>query len=108
MHEIDLEVGIFLQDQVAIGGALVVERIVRHRRERRLQTGQPFERGLRPRIFLPVEREAAILAMDRNQALVEIAGLDGGGGLLLALEPEPSTSCRVMPSSVATASAQTP
>ena len=27
--------------------------------------------------------------MNRNQALVEIAGLDGGGGLLLAFEPEP-------------------
>ena len=33
VHEIDVEVGVFLQNEIAVGRALVVERIVRHRRE---------------------------------------------------------------------------
>ncbi len=53
------------------------------------RAGEPFERGLRPRIFLAVERQAAVLAMNRNEALVEVAVPDGVGGLLLALEPKP-------------------
>jgi len=76
MDEVDLESGIFLQDQAAIGSALVVERIVGDRRECRLQPGQRLDRGLRPRIFLVVERQAAVLAVDRDKALVEMAALD--------------------------------
>ena len=89
MHEFDLKVRIFLQDPIAIGRSVVVERIIRDRRKGRLQPCQRFERGLRPRIFLAVEGKAAVLAMDRNQALAEMAGLDVCGGLLLALVAEP-------------------
>src|SRR4029077_20561576 len=88
MYEIDIEIGIFFQDEIAIGRALVVERIIRHRSEGRLEAGKPFERGLRPRIFFTVEREAAVLAMDRYQAFVEMTALDGGCRTFLALEPE--------------------
>src|SRR5690348_13561129 len=77
-----------LQDQIAVRGALVVERIVRHRGEGRLQRGEPLHRGLRPRIFLLVQREAAVLAIDRNKALVEMAVRDGMRRALLALEPK--------------------
>ena len=76
------------QDELAIGRALVVERIVRNRRESGLQAGQPFQRGLRPRIFLAVERKAAVLAIDRHEALVEMAALDGSRRPLLAFEAE--------------------
>ena len=77
-----------MQNQIAVGRALVVQRIVRHRREGRLQAGKPLQRGLRPRIFLAIQREAAVFAMDRHETLVEIAGADGVGGLLLALKPQ--------------------
>src|SRR5205809_6242389 len=89
MHEIDLQIVVYLQDQLAVRGALVVKRIIRHRRKGRLETGQPLECGLRPRIFLAVERKAAVLIMNRDQALAEMTGLDGDGGLLLALVAEP-------------------
>ena len=56
--------------------------------KRRLQAGQPFERGLRPRVFLAIEREAAVFAVDRHEALVEMAALDGGRRPLLAFEAE--------------------
>src|SRR5260370_41756270 len=79
MHEVDIETGMLFQNQIAIGRALVVERIVRHRGERGLQSGKSLERGLRARIFLAIERKAAILAANRNKALVEIAALDRGG-----------------------------
>ena len=88
VHEVDVEVGILIQDQLAIGRALVVERIVRHRRECRLQLRQRVHRGLRPRIFLAVERKAAVLAIDRNEALLEVSALDRGIGALLAFQPE--------------------
>ena len=76
------------QDELAIGRALVVERIIRNRGEAGLQAGQSLERGLRPRILLAVEREAAVFPVDRHQALVEMAALDGGGRPLLAFEAE--------------------
>ena len=76
------------EDQVAVGRAFVVERIVGDRGKGRLQSGQPFERGLRARIFLAVERETAVLAVDRHEALVEMAALDRGGRPLLAFEAE--------------------
>src|SRR5258707_15402167 len=88
VHEIDVEMGIFLQNQVAIRCALVVKWIVRHRRKGRLQTCKSFERGLWSWIFLPVECQAAILLINRNEALVEMAVFDGVGGLLLTLEPQ--------------------
>ena len=89
MDVVDLETGMLLQDQVAIGGALVVERIIRHRRECRLQRGETFQRGLRPRILLLVEREAAVLAINRHEALVEITIGDRVRRPLLAFQPEP-------------------
>src|SRR5689334_4253433 len=88
MHEVDVEVGIFVEDELAIGRSPVVERIICNRRKRRLQAGQPFERGLRPRVFLAVEREAAILAKNRHEALVEMSTLDGSRRPLLAFEAE--------------------
>ena len=88
MHELDVEVGIFVEDQLAIGRALVIERIVGDRRERRLELRQRFHRGGRPRILLAVERKAAVLAIDGHEALLEVAALDGGVRTLLAFEPE--------------------
>ena len=88
MHEVDVEVGILVQDEFPIGGALVVERIVRDRRESRLQSGESLQRGLRARIFLAVEREAAVLAADWHQALVEMAALDGSRCPLLAFKAQ--------------------
>src|SRR6478736_6597920 len=72
-----IEVGILVEDELAIGRALVVEHIVGNRRKCRLQAGQSFQRGLRPRIFLTVEREAAVFAVDRHEAFVEMSALDG-------------------------------
>ena len=50
--------------------------------------GEPFQRGLRARIFLAVERKAAILAVNRHEALVEMPALDRGAGALLAFKPK--------------------
>jgi hypothetical protein len=88
MHEIDLEVGILLQNQASVGRALVIEWIVRHRGESGLQTGEAFERGLRSRIFFTIECKAAILAANRNQATVEVTALDGAGRPLLTLQTQ--------------------
>ena len=88
VHEVDVEVGILIEDELAIGRALVVECIIGNRRKRRFQTSQTFERGLRPRIFLAVEREAAVLAKNRHEALVEMSTLDGSRRPLLAFEAE--------------------
>ncbi len=109
VHEVDVEVRIFLQDQAAIGLALVVERIVGHRGERGLQRAQPLHRGLRPRILLTVEREAAVLAMDRDQALGRSSRSRSHARHASALQPErverPAAGCSPC---VAIASAQTP
>jgi hypothetical protein len=83
-----MSVRIFFQNQVAIGRAFFVERIVRHRSECRFQSGKPFERGLRAWIFLAIQRKTAILATNRNKALVEMAALDGRGRALLAFQPQ--------------------
>ena len=88
MHEVDVEVGIFVQDQFAVGRALVVERVVRDCGECGLETRKTFHRGLRPRIFFAVERKAAVLAMNGNEALAEMAALDGGSRSLLAFQSE--------------------
>src|SRR3954454_18796993 len=88
VHEIDVEIGVFLQNQVAIGRALVVERVIRHRAKGRLQPGKRFKSGLRPRIFFSIERKAAVLAMNSYETLVEVTVLDGGGRPLLALKPQ--------------------
>ena len=42
-----------------------------------------FERGLWPRIFLAIQRKAAVLAVNRHQALVEMTTLDRSSGALL-------------------------
>src|SRR5436190_24077702 len=88
MHEVDIEAGIFVEDELAIGRALVVERVVRNGGKRRLQPGQRFHRGLRPWIFLALERKAAVFAENGDQALLEMAALDRGVRTLLAFQPE--------------------
>ena len=88
MHEVDVEIGIFRQDELAVGRSPVVDRVVGDRRKGRLQAGQTLHRGLRPRIFLAIEREAAVLAINRNEALLEITARDRLRGALLAFETE--------------------
>src|SRR5262245_60347812 len=43
---------------------------------------------MRPRIFLAVEREAAVLAIDGYEALLEVTALDRRAGALLAFQPK--------------------
>ena len=88
VHEVDIEIGIFVENEVTIGRALVVERIVCDRGEGRLQSGKAFERGLRPRILLAIQRKAAVLAVNRHQAPVEMAALDRGSRALLAFQTQ--------------------
>src|SRR3569833_2134391 len=88
VHEIDVEVGVFVEDELTIGRALVIERIVRDRGECRLQTGKSLQGRLRSWVFLAVQRQAAVLAIDWYEALVEMSALDGGGRALLAFQGE--------------------
>src|SRR5207253_2319693 len=70
------------------GRAFVIERIVGDRSEGRLESGQPFERGLRPWILLAVERETAVLAIYRHETLVEMTALDRYRSAFLAFEAQ--------------------
>ncbi len=88
MHKINVEARMFFENEIAVGRAFIIERIVGDRGKRCLQPGQPLERGLRARIFFAVERETAVLAGNRHQALVEMSALDCGCRPLLALEAE--------------------
>ena len=109
VHVVDLEVRVLLVDQLAERRPLSSSAIVGDRREAGRQRGERLERGLRPRELLVVEREACRpRGSTGHEAPVEPALLDRTRGALLALGPSASTSSRVMPSSVAIASAHTP
>ena len=73
-------------DQAAVGRALVVQRYVGHGREGRLQSRKTFRGGAGTREFLLVEGEAAVLVVDRHEALIEMAVPDRVVGALLALQ----------------------
>src|SRR5690606_19648614 len=78
----------FLLDQLAESGAGVIDRVIHETAEGRLQLGDALQRGFRTRIFFAVQRQAAVVAIDRNQALGETAFLDGDGGAALRLDTE--------------------
>ena len=88
MHERDVEVGIFLRDELAIGRAGLVDRRIRHRLERGLERGEALARRARARIFLAVERKRAVLVVHRHEALGEVAVADRVVGALLAHQRE--------------------
>src|SRR6185437_2178024 len=73
VHELDVDVRVLLQDQAAESGPIFADLDVGHRLERRLQAGQALGGGLRPRELLVVERQVAVLVVDRHQALGEAA-----------------------------------
>ena len=69
MHVIDFKIRKLRQDHLAISGALFVEIDIGKRREGRLQRSQALYGGLRTRIFLVIQRQRAMLAIDRYNAL---------------------------------------
>src|SRR5260221_566141 len=65
-----------------------IEPVIGDGGEGRLQRRESFARGLRPRIFFSVERETAVLAINRHEAPVEMTARDCRGRALLAFEAE--------------------
>ena len=86
VDEVDLEIGIFLQDQFAERQAVGVERNIGELLEGGLERREAFGRGLRPREFLAVERDRAVVIVHGDEALFEVTGLDRGVGAALALQ----------------------
>ena len=84
VNMVDLEIGIFLKHQPAVGGALVVEREIRDGREGRLECGKPLQRRLWAWILFFIERQFAVLVKNRHQALAKIAIGNRGRSPLLA------------------------
>ena len=86
MHVVDLDIGI----GAAHDGIERLARLVyRHRhevRKHRLQRGEPFQRGLRPREFIARQRKRTVLVVHRHHAAVEVTVLHGDLRPLLALE----------------------
>ena len=105
---LDLQVGVAGQHHRAQRGALVVERHVGHRGERRGELGEALERRVRAGELLVVEGEGAVLAVDGHEAAVEAALGDRPCGALLRHERQLVERLAGMPSSVAIASAATP
>ena len=85
---LDLEVGIFLVDLAAIGGALLVERMIGHRDEGWLEAGEAFGGRVGAREFVLGQHDAALVVLHRDQAPVEAAFGDRDRGAALAFQPE--------------------
>ena len=85
---LDLQIRILLAHQFAIGHAGLVQRMIRHRVKRGLQSGQIRQRGVGARQFVPIERQTAVVAIHRDQALAETALGDRAAGALLAEQTE--------------------
>ena len=84
VDELDVEVGILLQDQAAEGGSLVVDGHVGQGLERRLEGGQALPRGLGTGKLLRVEGQGSVFVEHGHEAPGEVAVGDGVGGALLA------------------------
>jgi hypothetical protein len=60
-----------------------------HRLKGRIEAGEALERGARPRMLVAVERQLAVVMVDRYQGVVESPLLDGAGSACLALHRVP-------------------
>ena len=77
----DFQIRVFLCDQGTVGCPGIIQGVVRHRGERRLQLGEPFQGSLGSWEFLLVQYQVSIGVMHRHQTLFKTAFGNGPGRL---------------------------